>query len=477
MKSKIVFGLALFVVVILYFSLTGTDNPERKFLITSMDAGIDTNISNYPVMKDSLGLNYWHKYNQWFSGDEIEADISFISPRVRYRVGQNNQRNLGTVFGRRITDYTGFGQRSDYQCEAIPYGEDYWFYSYNYSPNNSWIYDTIDNSQFGSNQKVKFCKKDTSDPGSNAGYVVYGLKANREQANRYWTPYQSDSMSSWYVKPRIRIPTGLPPNTLICRIEVLDWDSSIVRSVDLVAENFIDSFNNYGGNYLDEFYSQGIPKPIKIDSSKLCPGARRQFWDWDNVSIKTDFRVYWYGQCDMWIDRIRVENEQARLLYLPGGNAELKIRSEVNSALLGYDESRPNDFYLEEFEFNTTPCIKRLREIIEDESRGRLTLIANLNPYLYNYVVPNHGSNRFTKEDFEKYLVDSVQGAGVKKIAGTFYFLEGFDTTQLGRSSKNPYTLPVYDDNPNLNYSPGNGRERNSSFNRKPIALINNYSY
>ncbi|MBK9331258.1 MAG: hypothetical protein IPM96_02380 [Ignavibacteria bacterium] len=154
----------------------------------------------------------------------------------------------------------------------------------------------------------------------------------------------------------------------------------------------------------------------------------------------------------MWIDRIRIENEQAVKLFYDDPT-ELFIRSEVQSALLDYDETRPNNFYLEEFEFNTTPCINRVREIIEDESQGRLTLITNLNPFLYNFAVPHHKTNRFTADDFKRYLL--VDG-GVKKVATTLYFLEGFvDTTY--RESYNPNTLPVYSVYPTVSYSPANG--------------------
>ena len=456
MKSKIVFSTGLFVVsVFMFLSLTALDNPQDKFLIVAMHSGVDTSPVNYTRLKDSLGLNGWHRYNQWFTGDEINGNISFISPRVQYRVDQNNTRDLRTVFGRRITDYSAWGQRSDYQCENVTEGQPYWFYSYYKSVSNSWIHDIPD-----SGQTVKFCKVDTSNPGRDSGYIVQGLKANREQANRFWTPYQSDTFSDWYVKPKIRIPTGLSINTKVCRIEILDWDSSIVKSIELTVNEFKDGNQNYNGNYMEEFYFQpNVLSPIKIDSPGLCPGPdslRKYFWDWGSTTplntIKTDFRVFWYGQCDVWIDRIRVENEQARLLF-ENTDTKARIVSEVNSALLEYDASRPNDFYLEEFEFNTTPCINRVREIIDSVSQGRLTLITNLNPYMYNFAVPNYKSNRFTAEDFKKYLVED---GGVSKIATTFYFLEGFEQS-TNRESYNPNTLPVYSVFPSINYNPAKG--------------------
>ncbi len=456
MKSKIVFSTGLIAVsVFMFLSLTALDNPQDKFLIVAMHSGVDTSPVNYTRLKDSLGLNGWHRYNQWFTGDEINGDTTEIFNRVKYRVEQNNTRDLRTVFGRRITDYSAWGQRSDYQCENVTEGQPYWFYSYYNSATSSWIQDIPD-----SGQTVKYCKVDTSNPGGDSGYIVQGLKANREQANRFWTPYQADTFSDWYVKPKIRIPTGLSINTKVCRIEILDWDSSVVKSIELTVNEFKDGNQNYNGNYMDEFYFQpNVLSPIKIDSPGLCPGPdslRKYFWDWSSTTplntIKTDFRVFWYGQCDMWIDRIRIENEQAVKLFYDDPT-ELFIRSEVQSALLDYDETRPNNFYLEEFEFNTTPCINRVREIIEDESQGRLTLITNLNPFLYNFAVPHHKTNRFTADDFKRYLL--VDG-GVKKVATTLYFLEGFvDTTY--RESYNPNTLPVYSVYPTVSYSPANG--------------------
>ncbi|HQY21982.1 MAG TPA: hypothetical protein PK294_14665 [Ignavibacteria bacterium] len=460
MKKKILLSFVLMTISFLMFiSLTGIDNPDEKFLIVAMHSGIDSTSANYSRIKDSLGMNGWHKYNQWFEHDEITSDISFLSPRVQYRVNENNTKDLRTVFGRRITDYTGWGQRSDYQCEVIPYGNDYWFYSYDTSVINTWINDIQD-----SNATVKYCDAIESSPGSHASYIIKGLKANREQANRRWTPWQSDTYSSWYIKPKIRIPTGLSPNTLVCTIEILDWDGTIVRSVVLKANNFErSSLSPYQGNYLDEFYF--VPNqnasPIKTDSTELCPGSNlKDFTNWGdtNAIIKTDFRVYWHGECDMWIDRIRVENEQAIQLFQEGGDADLRIRSEVSSALLDYDPSRPNHFYLEEFEFNTTPCIKKVREIIEEESQGKLTFIANLNPYMYNFHVPNYVSHPFTADEFKKYFIDPTTGGGVKIAAATFYFLEGFeDTPTTNRFSKNPNTLPVYQAFPNLDYNPGKG--------------------
>ena len=55
--------------------------------------------------------------------------------------------------------------------------------------------------------------------------VLNTLNANREQVNKDgWShPYEIDKYHNFYIKPRIRIPVGLPDNTEICTIKVYDW--------------------------------------------------------------------------------------------------------------------------------------------------------------------------------------------------------------------------------------------------------------
>ena len=86
---------------------------------------------------------------------------------------------------------------------------------------------------------------DTNNLGNNAGYIVKELKANREQSNQQWGTISGDHYREWYVKPKIRIPIGLPNNTAVCRIEVFNWDSSMIRSVEITVKEFKDQNNNY----------------------------------------------------------------------------------------------------------------------------------------------------------------------------------------------------------------------------------------
>ncbi|MBK8382873.1 MAG: hypothetical protein IPL16_13515 [Ignavibacteria bacterium] len=50
----------------------------------------------------------------------------------------------------------------------------------------------------------------------------------------------------------------------------------------------------------------------------------------NDTHSKVDFKVFWYDKCDMWIDRIRVENQPAhRMITLHDSIVEEWIRAEV----------------------------------------------------------------------------------------------------------------------------------------------------
>jgi hypothetical protein len=422
-----------------------------------MHSGFDTTSNSYYRLLDTLNFNSWHRYLGWFPGDDVDGDPGIIATGVTGRVTQNNSRNIRTIFQRPVTTYAAYGQRSDYQCEKINTGDNYWFYAYNTSTENAHVSDVSDSGGI-----VKHASLNAGEPGVWEGYLVKNLRSNREQCNKQ-IGHLLDNVYKWYVKPRIRIPIGLSDTIKVCRIEIIDWDDSVRKSVDLTALNFRRQDTAYSGKYMDEFYfNPNVLSAIEADTSEICPGPPRDPYGWKNSPFKTDFRVYWYGQCDMWIDYIRVENDPAQKLF-EDPDIENRIIAEVNFAMADFDPERPNHFYQEEFEFNHSPCIKRVNEIIESESDNDLTFMVNLNVEMYNTVVPYYyDSNRvFGADDIQNYLIDY---ANIKILIPTTYDLEGYRGAHYpndlySRASLNPNTLPVYSQpgNSNLSYDSSKG--------------------
>ena len=180
----------------------------------------------------------------------------------------------------------------------------------------------------------------------------------------------------------------------------------------------------------------------------------KKFYDWQDT-IKTDFRVYWYGECEMWIDRIRVEDLPAKQLFERKSELMNQITTEINLAASNYDPlfPIPNNFYNEEFEFNMTPSTQELSKIIDSVSQSKLTLMVNINMDMYNVHVP-HYEKIFDPADFKKYLLDSSK---IKIILPNPYYLEGWEDTDEGIPSKNPNTLPVYSHWPGTGYDKSKG--------------------
>lgn len=51
----------------------------------------------------------------------------------------------------------------------------------------------------------------------------------------------------------MRIPTGLNDTIKVCRIEIVDWNDTLRKSVELTADNFNTITIPYNGQYMDQF--------------------------------------------------------------------------------------------------------------------------------------------------------------------------------------------------------------------------------
>lgn len=274
MKEKIYYCIGIFFLfLILVYSFESinsaesgveTFTPGKKLLITAMHCGFNpspqcsTEFNSYHLIKDTLQFNAWHRYGCWFPNDNLTSPLNDIADGVNETLTENDDRDLRTIFDRPVVRYVSYGQRSDYQCERIAVGSDYYFHAYNNSVINTHVSDVTDNMFNGGGAKVKFCHFAGSGPGVWSGYVVDTLRANREQCNRI-IDHTRDDTFPWYVKPRIRIDTAFANNSSnqnvkVCRIDIFDWNDSLTKSQDIIVGDFKSEFSRYTGNYLEEYY-------------------------------------------------------------------------------------------------------------------------------------------------------------------------------------------------------------------------------
>jgi hypothetical protein len=384
---------------------------------------------NY-TYSDFFKFNTWHYYTGMTSSgfqfgwpgipsDTVLAHIDHYGTQVRNRIDANYNAGMLTLSDRPKIQYIAFGQRSDYQCESENFMEQevrerYGFYTYNYSDVGA---NYIDSSQHGSGARVRYCSPNnhSTDGGQTfmqmePGYVVRGLKTNREQINRSWDWHYSidDGNHAWYVKPRIRVDSAYANNPAnlnkeVCRIEVLNFDGDTIKTTNIRVANFIEN-NEYSGEYIEYFFDLHQDSLLEISDGKSFNPDEKPLWD---TRCQVDFRVWWYGQCDMWIDYVRVENEIAEQLFRSNDNFDPWLSWEVEE-IANNHPGKLIDFYIEEYEFNMLPAIKYVNEKIISLSNGQLSLMTNLNRGLLEVHLPSGWKTGESRNPYEFDVSDAA---------------------------------------------------------------------
>lgn len=468
------FILGITLILVSYFSQpsAGINNavnnisiPDSQFQIGAFSYYVP---NNYRFTQ--LGFNVWHKYTQletgWTDYDKYD-DTNDTRDIINTRLGINQSDGLRTYFDRPIVEYVIAGQRIDYECESINTQEDlFWFNKYGFVGTNEerLIYEVQDTSKYGkyeeipygsndSTARVIYCKRDNNNPESNAGYIDSNLYANRNLSYDLAANDWSDaSYYDWYIMPRIRIDSSYaanPNNTndTICRIEILGWNGNIVKAISLNVSNFkSEPIDIYKGDYLESFYystgQDSLFLPKSVIKSSFIPDTASKVLNW-KIPCKVDIRIYWTGKCDMWIDRVRVENDPAHkyLTLKDDFNQFLisKINLESDLSITNYNSTNPipNYFYFEECTINHFPSIRALNKQIMTATSNQNSLLVWLNNFQVNALIPFPDSNRFHADEYSRLIKDYC---GMPALVIGWYGLEGWDTL-TGRISYHPNSL------------------------------------
>lgn len=474
--KKLIFKFSLLflgatLILISYLSLPSAKNKsninQSVLIDTQFQVGAihDGHYSLYNIIKDSLHFNVWHHYSGISSGWDDNVQDNYSAPEnnpgsiVTARKELNDSKGLRTYFDRPIVSYIISGQRTDYQCEDLPSGNLYWFNSYKNSLNNNvTVYDINDKSKFGSEDRVKQCKTNNSPPDLIAGFINSGIKANRNLsyavAANQWC---SDDAWDWYVMPRVRIDPDFASKSsndtvTVCKVIITGWKGNVVKDVSLRVVNFKDDNRYYDGKYIEQYNFGKGNELLKISTAEIkshfLPPPGGNAFDWNDLSCKVDIKVYWTGKCNMWIDRVRLENEPAhRYLTLKDKFLIDKVNDEIR--LAGSNNNGiPNYFYFEENTLSHFPLIQALNKHITDVSQGYNSLIVWYNDYQVNAQIPGFG--HLTPLQVRELLIDSCK---LKTIILGWYGLEGWSKKSPvpHRISYHPSSLLTED------YNPGKG--------------------
>jgi len=453
MKTKIFISLFLLISVtsfILYRPSERTNtadvstetisgNSDGRFLIGAVNSSFDDS-SNY-VHYDSLGLDLWHTYtgtsdidpvtNQRYPFTNMAMNDKLLAPVDSYKA--DIQTKINSIYShnesrlmlmRPKIEWLCYGQRSDYQCEDSLRETALWFYSFQSAGHNGGV-DSQD-FRYADGNRVRYFRSQNSTNGGtwvdSIGTVISKLKANTEQCRKSGTDggniWQTDEQWNWYIKPRIRIDSNVAhssQNPLVCKIKVIaENGATVLIETDIHANDFLEiQSGNYNGQYVEKFDG------INLTIHGAC-GNNNAYWSArgnrppQNEENKMDIQVYWYGNCDMWIDYIRVDNEVANRLLKVGGDNEYEqwLEDEVDEIGLhippGANTPPANKFYIELTEFNNYPCMAYVNKRLKYYSSDAVELIADW--YLRNSIhVPWEDRSTVMSADFiKRFWIDSV---------------------------------------------------------------------
>ncbi len=437
MIKKYVFILFLFSILFTktqIFSQTAQYGFYDKFYIGILDNGLEHNYAKF----GGLNLNLWCHYSNWWDtnpnlhgwdngwtdwepNDYLLANYSQYSGTISGILSTNSGKNLRTMMDRVKLNRLCYGQRSEYQAEKKNLCDPFYdFYSFANSVDNGiWAADMRDNA-YNNGNYVKHCWPDPSYQAGTPVTILSNLNSNREQVNTVALSnhYEIDKYHNFYIKPKIRIPQSfvIPANleTPVCRLKVYAWDGvTVIKDITLKVKYFTNEIFQYDGNYKEEYNYHGDNVDLIIDNlsdsiNKFNPDNHRITDPICNV----DFQVEWLGNCEMWIDYVRVDDDVANDLFGSGTTHDLYmdwLQWEADLAQEGNDNALK--FYLEEFEMNNIPCIAHVNNKLKLNSGYKFSLMCDLNVGEYYWLQRRNlyfGVPDLTAEIVKHTLIDSA---------------------------------------------------------------------
>jgi hypothetical protein len=360
-----------------------------------------------------LNNNFFQSYGRRFEyGDPLDGGF-----KDNIGIYQQNVNNLLNLWGntyhnnalfleREKVKRAGYGQLSDYQAELVPssikprYGYE--------NRSGTDFTETLPGGEVVSGIN-------TGDPDNNNEHLLLsGLYENEEQIDypesvdvaQNWgiNYYFSDVKTlnyNWYILPRMKIryeDAHLVTPKKVCQITIVPYDGATPVSFDIWTNYFRLQNGSYNEEYIDVFYNGPDWFPISITGSALNHGNPHNSdgRSSDPGASQVDYKIYWYGEVRLWVDRVRVADEWAFYLFHPeldvsippydfaGKTAEECTYSEIGGHQnFGY-------FYIDEHRYNNLPCIAKMNEIIKNVkpnsgmiSESNISLLRNYSGLVY----------------------------------------------------------------------------------------------
>lgn len=197
-------------------------------------------------------------------------------------------------------------------------------------------------------------------PGINySGYLCRDIYENLQHSDIFEKGH--DDGLIWYVKPVMRIKPGLPDGIAVARIEMISYSGEEI-DIELKTENFRDDIGNYRTEYMHKYYGLPVSQSLCITGSNgkigLTAGTNRTA-ALQKSNCKVDFRVYWYGQVELWFDKMIVDDLIANELFDPINDQIISYRIAEEEKYFNPD-NQDNNFLKREISASQVQCIKSI---------------------------------------------------------------------------------------------------------------------
>jgi len=265
-------------------------------------------------------------------------------------------------------------------------------------------------------------------PSMPAGMLCESVTENLQFALSYtydWAPQQN-----WHLKPVMRIKqSDFSPNdtTRVVAIYTRNFDGVYIDTVIIRVRNFRDQNNNYSGQYTNDFNFQFEFPAQDLDILGRRDTAIGLMYGYTRENVNAsqiDFKIYWFGQVDVWFDKLVVDNDIADNMFT--GLNDLRIYDEVNNF-----GNKLDMFFVDECVTTNLPCIKYVNDYIKNSGLPSPPL---------SYAVSYNMNFHYTRNDantFKLYL-DTVKPDIIQVDAHALQFHDQGEPGCIPINSFNP---------------------------------------
>ncbi|MBS1552987.1 MAG: hypothetical protein JST15_13055 [Bacteroidetes bacterium] len=348
-------------------------NPQKKFINCIYnndyyglnDAAKYSIYGNIPRYVDSLNFNSIQIYGG-LQGGAFDSALNSYSTQVSGLMEKLDTSGLKVLYGRDKISKLCYGQRLEYEAEG---GNDGFSYSRRYA-------DVItDNGRTVLHPCITDCD-------ATPRLLCDSIYENLQHCNIVADFFSVADTGVWYLKPVMRIDTSdfsSTDSTPVVRIDAINFEGNLIKSATIRVRNFKNSNFEYLGGYISEFNFIDEPPSTNLNVSGNLVSGLNAGRDDDHLDLcKVDFKIYWFGQVDVWFDKLIVDDEMGNNLFNANPDIrnifETKVTEEIDAFRSSNLHPSNYAYYVDEMVYSNIPCIKRVTELMDSIDAGsRLT--------------------------------------------------------------------------------------------------------